>query len=114
VTLERIVSPGSFRPAPKVESAVVTVVPRSRPRIPLEDEALFLRVVRHSFAHRRKTLRHSLRLLPERPLTAEQAAAALRRAAIDPMRRPETLGIEEWERLSRALAPFIGRSSMLG
>lgn len=106
VTLELIVSPGSFRPPPKVESAVVTVMPRTEPRIPLDEEAQFLRLVRRGFAHRRKTLLNNLRhsALPDgpTPLTAEQAVVLLRRADIDPVRRPETLGIEDWARLSRA------------
>jgi 16S rRNA (adenine1518-N6/adenine1519-N6)-dimethyltransferase len=107
VAVEMIVAPGSFRPAPKVESAVVTVLPRPRPRIPLDDEALFLRLVRHGFSQRRKTLRHSLRRLPDSPFTAEQSAALLRHAGIDPMRRPETLSIEEWGHLSRSCAAFM-------
>jgi 16S rRNA (adenine1518-N6/adenine1519-N6)-dimethyltransferase len=101
VTLEIRVAPGSFRPPPKVDSAVVTVVPRARPRIPLEDEALFVRLVRHGFAHRRKTLRNNLR---HAPLTAEQAAALLQHAGLEPMRRPETLDLEEWGHLSRSCA----------
>ncbi|MEW6325726.1 MAG: 16S rRNA (adenine(1518)-N(6)/adenine(1519)-N(6))-dimethyltransferase RsmA [Nitrospirota bacterium] len=107
VALQMIVSPGSFRPPPKVESAVVTVTPRPRPRVAIEDETVFLRLVRQGFALRRKTLGRSLRHLSGISMTAERAAALLREAGIDPMRRPETLSIEEWARLSRVIAPKI-------
>jgi 16S rRNA (adenine1518-N6/adenine1519-N6)-dimethyltransferase len=98
VKLELTVSPGSFSPPPKVDSAVVTVTPRPQPAIPLDDDAAFLRLVRHGFAHRRKTIRNSLRHIP---LTTEQVTALLDRAGLDPMRRPETLSLEEWGQLSR-------------
>lgn len=103
VKLELIVSPGSFQPPPKVDSAVVTVTPRPNPLIPLDDDAAFLRLVRHGFAHRRKTIRNSLRhLSPDIQFTADQTDALLREAGIDPTRRPETLGIDEWGRLARS------------
>jgi 16S rRNA (adenine1518-N6/adenine1519-N6)-dimethyltransferase len=97
VKLELTVSPGSFRPPPKVDSAVVTVTPRAEPLIPLDDEAAFLRLVRHGFAHRRKTIRNNL----SHALPAARCDALLDDAGIDPKRRPETLSLEEWGRLSR-------------
>ncbi|HUJ79154.1 MAG TPA: 16S rRNA (adenine(1518)-N(6)/adenine(1519)-N(6))-dimethyltransferase RsmA [Nitrospiria bacterium] len=90
------VSPGSFRPPPKVESAVVTVTPRPKPAVPIEDEAAFLRLIRVGFAHRRKTMRNNL---CHAHLTAARCDALLRKAGIDPARRPETLGLEEWGRV---------------
>ncbi len=98
ITLRTIVAPGSFRPRPKVESAVVTVVPRPQPLIPIRDDAAFIRLVHHGFAHRRKTLFNNLKYIP---LTTEQCQDLLREAGIDPQRRPETLSIEEWGRLSQ-------------
>ncbi|HXZ25265.1 MAG TPA: 16S rRNA (adenine(1518)-N(6)/adenine(1519)-N(6))-dimethyltransferase RsmA [Nitrospiria bacterium] len=108
VRLELTVSPGSFRPPPKVESAVVTVTPRAEPAIPIGDEAAFLRLVRQGFAHRRKTLRNNL---GHAHLTSEECDALLHGAGIDPARRPETLSLEEWGRLyerSRTLGIQIG------
>jgi 16S rRNA (adenine1518-N6/adenine1519-N6)-dimethyltransferase len=96
VRLELIVSPGSFRPPPKVDSAVVTVRPHAEPVIALKDEAAFLRLVRLGFAHRRKTLRNNL---GHSHLTAAQCDALLRGAGIDPGRRPETLSLDEWGQL---------------
>ena len=98
VRLELTVSPGSFRPPPTVDSAVVTVVPRREPAIPVEDEAAFLRLVRLGFAHRRKTIRNNL----SHVLPAARCDALLDDASIDPKRRPETLSLEEWGRLARS------------
>jgi len=96
IRVELTVSPGSFSPPPKVDSAVVTVTPRPAPLIPVDDEAAFLRLVHHGFAHRRKTIRNGLR---QTLATAEQCDALLRGAGIDPERRPETLGLDEWGHL---------------
>ena len=82
--------PGSFYPAPKVDSAVVRLLPRS---IPLAEETeSFQSVVRAAFQMRRKTLRNALRALGD----ADRADRALSQAGIDPGRRGETLSIEEF------------------
>ncbi len=86
--------PGSFYPAPRVESAVVRLRPRPAP-IAEETEA-FRQVVRAAFQQRRKTLRNALHGLGE----PERADRALRAAAIDPRRRGETLSIEEFAALA--------------
>ena len=92
--IERVlnVGAGAFRPPPKVESAVVRLRPRA-PRMAV-DEARFARIVQAAFATRRKTLRNSLRdyVTPE----------TMQRIGIDPMRRAETLSLEEFARLSQA------------
>jgi 16S rRNA (adenine1518-N6/adenine1519-N6)-dimethyltransferase len=51
----------AFRPVPKVESAVVRILPRERPAEEDCDEALFANLVASAFAQRRKTLRNTLR-----------------------------------------------------
>ena len=86
--------PGSFYPAPKVDSAVVRLLPR---KAPLAEEAeSFQEVVRAAFQMRRKTLRNALRALGD----ADRADRALGDAGIDPRRRGETLSIEEFARLA--------------
>ena len=86
--------PGSFYPAPKVDSAVVRHHPR---KIPLAEETeTFQSVVRAAFQMRRKTLRNALRALGN----AERADHALSGAGIDPGRRGETLSIEEFASLA--------------
>lgn len=98
------VSPGAFRPRPAVESTVLALTPRSAPAVPLPDPTRFERVVRAAFAQRRKTLLNALRAARLGPAAPEALAARLETAGIDPRRRGETLSIEEFARLDRALA----------
>ena len=55
-----VVPPGAFRPAPKVESAVVRLVPKPVEAIHVADRRMFANVVRAAFGQRRKTLRNAL------------------------------------------------------
>ena len=50
----------SFRPVPKVQSAIVRMLPLTQPIVPLEQEPLFAKVVSAAFSQRRKTLRNTL------------------------------------------------------
>ncbi|MDA8431928.1 MAG: 16S rRNA (adenine(1518)-N(6)/adenine(1519)-N(6))-dimethyltransferase RsmA [Nitrospiraceae bacterium] len=86
-----------FRPVPKVDSAVVHMTILESPAVRVADEKTFFRVVRTAFSQRRKTLSNSLKGLADDP---KEALAA---AGIDPQRRPETLGLEEFARLADAL-----------
>jgi 16S rRNA (adenine1518-N6/adenine1519-N6)-dimethyltransferase len=96
-----------FTPPPKVDSAVLRLTRLKQPRAPVVDGARFIRVVKAAFAQRRKTLFNSLK--SDRQLaTAEQYAKALAEAGIDPMRRAETLAVEEFAALERALGPLTG------
>ena len=83
------VAPGAFRPPPKVDSAVVRMVPL---RTPLGcDEKRFEELVRGAFSARRKTLRNAM------PLSAGDFAAL----GIDPGLRPENLSPEDYVRIAR-------------
>jgi 16S rRNA (adenine1518-N6/adenine1519-N6)-dimethyltransferase len=86
------VAPGAFRPPPKVESAVVRLVPLAHK--PACDEAVLEKVVREAFSARRKTLRNAL------PLKADDFAAL----GIDPMLRPENLSPADYVRISARLS----------
>lgn len=61
--LEQILSvpAESFRPAPKVQSAIVRMLPLAPPVIPVENTPLFAKIVSAAFSQRRKTLRNTLR-----------------------------------------------------
>ncbi|NII09916.1 16S rRNA (adenine(1518)-N(6)/adenine(1519)-N(6))-dimethyltransferase RsmA [Oleiagrimonas sp. C23AA] len=91
-----VVPPGAFRPPPKVDSAVVRMVPRPPAERPQTDTALLERVVKAAFAQRRKTLSNALRQLA----TAEQIQAA----GIDPKARAETVPPQGYVQLCQALA----------
>lgn len=90
------VPPGAFTPPPKVDSAVVRMVPRAPERIGIVDRELFARVVRDAFGQRRKTLRNALSQL----CTGEDIAAA----GLRPEARAEQLEVAEFVALANALA----------
>jgi 16S rRNA (adenine1518-N6/adenine1519-N6)-dimethyltransferase len=98
--LVRLVPAGSFYPPPKVDSAIVRVDVHPEPPLDPATRDLLFGIVRAGFAERRKQLHNTL----ARHLHAPRAAieAWLAAADIDPMRRAETLSIEEWIRLTRA------------
>ena len=54
------VSRGSFMPAPKVDSAVIQIIPDMDMRSRIQDKELYFRVIKLAFAQRRKTLANSL------------------------------------------------------
>jgi len=92
----------AFYPPPDVESAVVLLEVRPKPAVHVDDEAVFFRVVRGAFAHRRKTLRNTLAgALDLDPAIVD---AATKQAGIDPTRRGETLTLDEFASLSQSMA----------
>jgi 16S rRNA (adenine1518-N6/adenine1519-N6)-dimethyltransferase len=88
------VPPGAFTPPPKVDSAVVRMVPLGADRPRARDEALFARIVSAAFSQRRKTLRNAARALVDEE--------AFTRAGIDAGRRGETLSVREFIALADA------------
>lgn len=104
------VGKSSFLPPPKVESAVVKILLRQKPRVEV-DEELFFKVVEAAFGERRKTLKNSLsRRLDIPGIDPEVIAKALEVTGIDPMRRGETLSIEEYAQLLEALKKYAGET----
>jgi len=94
------VGPGAFRPAPRVTSTFVRLLPHATPPVPVPSEAALGRVVAAAFGTRRKTLRNSLApLLPP---------AAIEAAGIDPGARAERLTLVEFAALARALGKVSG------
>ncbi len=89
------VPPEAFSPRPKVQSAIVRLVPRNEPIATDCDEKTLSTVVRFAFAQRRKTLRNNLKhLLPDEALIALD---------IDPGARAETLDLPRFIALARAV-----------
>ncbi|MBU0648407.1 ribosomal RNA small subunit methyltransferase A [Patescibacteria group bacterium] len=89
------VSKTCFRPVPKVDSAIIAINNIKKPDIENFDE--FFPIIKIGFSQRRKTilnnLSHGLKL--DKPKTRE----ILQKANIDPIRRAQTLSLEEWKRL---------------
>lgn len=92
-----IVRAGCFHPAPRVDSAVVLLKPLATPRA-IETDS-FRAVVHAAFGARRKTLRNALAGLTQAP----EKRAAIEAVGIDLRRRGETLSVEEFAALARAL-----------
>ncbi|MCJ7578479.1 MAG: 16S rRNA (adenine(1518)-N(6)/adenine(1519)-N(6))-dimethyltransferase RsmA [candidate division Zixibacteria bacterium] len=97
--------PTSFYPSPKVESSVIKIVFLKRPRVFIADENLFLLVVRSAFGQRRKIILNSLSANLNLPKT--EVELILNKVKIDPKRRPETLSIQEFAKLSSALGNLL-------
>ena len=85
------VAPGAFRPPPKVDSAVVRLVPIAEQ--PDWDQAVLEKIVRQAFSARRKTLRNALPL----------ELADYEDLGIDPKLRPENLSPEDYLRITRRI-----------
>jgi 16S rRNA (adenine1518-N6/adenine1519-N6)-dimethyltransferase len=86
------VPPAAFRPAPRVDSAVVRMVPFAHPPHRARDEAVFARIVVAAFSQRRKTLRNTLK--------PYFGTADLERLGVDPGLRAQDLGMKEFVRLA--------------
>lgn len=93
------VPPEAFRPPPKVDSAVIRLIPRAAP-VKVDDEDGFFRFVAQAFSSRRKTLRNNVaKLWP----TREEFESAREAAGIAPEARAQEISLERfaalWERL---------------
>ncbi len=86
------IGPGAFKPAPKVDSSIVRLVPRRDETVAIADPERFAALVRAAFAQRRKTLRNNLKGLAE--------ASRIEALGIDPGCRAETLGVADFKRLA--------------
>lgn len=99
------VAPGAFRPPPKVWSSVIRV--RFRPRISIAREDLFWETVSRGFSQKRKTILNNLRQasgeLAEVLKRNGGASIVLCKAGVELQRRAETLTVDEWERIVRAM-----------
>lgn len=88
------VGPGAFRPAPRVDSAIVQLTPYRQPPVEV-DPVILAQLVTRAFGQRRKTLRNNLKGLLD--------TGAIEAQGIDPGVRPECLSLEEFARLAQAL-----------
>jgi len=88
------VPPGAFRPAPKVTSQLVRLVPHAAPPVRVDDEGVFREVVAHAFGQRRKTLRNALK-----PVLS---AHDFETAGVSPGERAEQLSLSDFAALANA------------
>lgn len=90
------VPPQAFRPPPRVDSAVVRLIPHDTLPHPADDYRLFARMVSQAFTQRRKAIRNGLKSW----LTAEAITAA----GVDAGLRPDALGLADFVALANAAA----------
>lgn len=90
------VPPGAFRPAPKVDSAVIRLTPRKEPSVDVDDSEAFFGFIHSAFQHRRKTIRNNLSGLFE---TADALDGALDAAGVAPSKRPQEVTLAEYAAL---------------
>lgn len=101
----------SFIPAPKVDSAVLRIERRPQPLVQVGDVNALFRTIKAGFLQARKKLGNAL---PSGlagmgiKLQKDVALHVLTTAGVDPARRAETLTMEEWARVHRALEPLAG------
>lgn len=95
------VPPEAFDPPPKVDSAVVRMVPRSRAELTARDEALLQRLVAEGFSQRRKMLRNTLAPWYARAADAGQGVRA--EAIVPPTARAEQIAVGNWVELANLL-----------
>ncbi len=87
-----IIKPGAFKPAPKIDSAIVRLMPLTSPRYPILNVECFSAIVKAAFSQRRKTIRNALKnYLDEERIND---------AGIAPEKRPETLSISDYVKLA--------------
>jgi 16S rRNA (adenine1518-N6/adenine1519-N6)-dimethyltransferase len=89
------VPPESFRPAPKVDSAIVRMIPLPANEIAVRNEKLFAEIVRAAFGQRRKTLRNTLR--------SYLNEGDFEKLGIDAQLRAENLAVNDFARVGNYL-----------
>ena len=97
------VPPNCFMPRPNVSSAVIRLKLYDKPFVEVENEKLLFKIIRASFAQRRKTLLNSIHNSGELSYTKEQVAEALNQMGISENIRGEALNLEQFAKLSDIL-----------
>lgn len=100
-TLVTRIKAGAFYPPPKVDSAVVRIEPYPQPAVQVEDRERFFAVVKAGFSQKRKQLHNALAAGLGR--SQAEVAEGLAHAGVEGRRRAETLTLEEWAAVARAL-----------
>lgn len=94
----------SFYPSPKVDSAVIKLKIRQTPSVVTKNSKLLRRLVQASFNSRRKNIKNALLL---KAFSSDLIAQSLTVTGIDPLRRGETLSLEEFAQLADNMDKLI-------
>lgn len=90
----------SFIPQPKVDSAVLQIIPREEKAVKVQDEKLFFALVKAAFGMRRKTLVNALGPILGSEMNKEQIAALIESIGLDARIRGEKLSLAEFAALA--------------
>ncbi|WP_429970498.1 16S rRNA (adenine(1518)-N(6)/adenine(1519)-N(6))-dimethyltransferase RsmA [Fructilactobacillus sp. Tb1] len=97
------VSHKSFIPAPKVDSAVVKLVPRKNRKVEAYDQKAFFGFVHGAFMHRRKTIWNNLQgVFGKQPEIKEQVETVLEHLNIKKTIRPQSLTVDQFVQMANA------------
>ena len=99
----RRIKAGAFFPPPKVESAVVEIIPRKMPPFKMTDEAYFAKLVESLFSQRRKTIKNSLKNCSRALCSDREEFITALGGLKNKDRRPEELTPEEINDISEKL-----------
>ena len=105
--LDFIVPSNNFYPAPKVESAVITLIPRTEPAAVVHDMALFGRLVRTAFSQKRKTVRNAL--IGGSFATPEIIDRIFETTGVSSGLRAEAISVQSFGELSNAFGSNTGQ-----
>lgn len=108
-TIELEIPREAFYPSPKVDSAIVKIIPRKNPALRVSNENLFWAIIKSAFSHRRKTLLNSLAMAGFKKDILE---TILGNAGIDVLVRPENLTIEDWGKIVDDLTDHLEYTKM--
>lgn len=98
------VPPNCFMPRPNVGSAVIRLTLHGEPPVEVTDEKLLFKLIRASFAQRRKTLVNGLTNSPELSFTKDEVIKALEACGYSPTIRGEALTLQEFAKLASVFA----------
>ena len=98
------VPPNCFMPRPNVGSAVIRLTLHDKPPVEVADEKLLFKLIRASFAQRRKTLINGLTNSPELSFSKEEVTKALEECGYSPTIRGEALTLAEFAKLANVFA----------
>ena len=103
VSIVRGLPPSVFWPPPKVDSAIVSIIPNAAKRAAIGDVPWFHQVVRRTFLHRRKNLRHVLAGIWKGSWDKAEVGEFLEALGFEGRLRAEALNVEEFVSIAQAL-----------
>jgi 16S rRNA (adenine1518-N6/adenine1519-N6)-dimethyltransferase len=100
IQLHFLVSPFSFSPAPRVESALLSLMRRPHPQFSISDQERFQKFLKGAFRSRRKKLLNNLKNIP---ISVSAIKKSLQTCGIEEAKRPEEVSLSQFVALFNVL-----------